>query len=291
VRAVILLGAVLVAAVAAGAWPGDPDGRIVGGVVHQEVTKGDSLRAIGSRFGVDPATLAFDNGLRLDRPLAVGQRLRVDHRHIVPAGVETGAITVNIPQRLLFFGEGERVFHAPVAVGSRGWPTPMTAFTVLVKEVDPTWDVPASIAAEARAKGKILPEKVPPGPANPLGRHWLGLSVGSIGIHGTNAPASIYQSVTHGCIRVHHDDVATLFELVLVGTPGRIVYEPVLLAEAYGDIWLEVHPDVYRRIRMTPAEQVRQAAVDLGLDGRIDWEAAARVVAARHGIARIITLR
>lgn len=281
----------LVSGVAAGPAASDPDVRLVGGVIEHTVVKGESLRTIGSRFGVDPATIAAENGLRINRPLPVGQVLTIDHRHLVPAGVEPGSITINVPQRLLFFNDGTRVFHAPVAAGSRGWQTPLGPFRIILKETDPTWDVPPSIAAEARAKGQTLPAKVPPGPKNPLGKHWLGLSLGSVGIHGTNAPSSIYQTVTHGCIRVHPDDVAVLFDLVEVGTPGRIVYEPILLAEANGEIWLEVHADVYRR-NLTPAlGQVREAATALGLEARIDWAAVATVIAARHGIARVVTAR
>lgn len=288
-RAHVAVLVLLVSGVAAGPVPTDPDVRLVGGVVEHTVVKGESLRTIGSRFGVDPSTIAAANGIRVNRPLPVGQVLTIDHRHLVPGGAEPGSITINVPQRILFFTDGTRVFHAPVAAGSRGWQTPLGPFRIILKETDPTWDVPASIAAEARAKGQTLPAKVPPGPKNPLGKHWLGLSLGSVGIHGTNAPSSIYQAVTHGCIRVHPDDVAVLFDLVQEGTPGRIIYEPVLLAEADGEIWLEVHPDVYRRSRTPVLEQVRQAAAALGLEARIDWTAAATVIAARHGIARVVT--
>lgn len=269
----------------------DPSTRLVGGVTIYETRKGDSLRAIGSRHGIDPAVLASENGLRVDRPLAIGQSLRIDNRHIVPAGNAVGAILINVPQRMLFFDAGERIFHAPIAVGSRGWQTPVAPFTIVLKEADPTWDVPASIAAEARAKGRPLPARVPPGPVNPLGRHWLGLSIGSVGVHGTNAPTSIYQAVTHGCMRMHPEDIAVLFDLVEEGTAGSIVYQPILLGEDGGEIWLEVHPDIYRQGRGAPLAQARALAASLGLDGRIDWSVAGRVVAARDGIARVVTLR
>jgi L,D-transpeptidase ErfK/SrfK len=110
-------------------------------------------------------------------------------------------------------------------------------------------------------------------------------------VHGTNTPASIYQAVTHGCIRMHPDDVAALFELVEEGTAGAIVYEPILLVEAGGEIWLEVHPDVYRRGRGTPLAQVRALAGSLGLDGRMDWSVAGRLVSGHDGIAQVVTLR
>jgi L,D-transpeptidase ErfK/SrfK len=200
-----------------------------------------------------------------------------------------GTIVVNIPQRMLFFRTGERVFSAPVAVGSRGWPTPVAPFRILEKETDPTWDVPDSIALEARDRGQRLPAKVPPGPNNPLGRHWLGLSIGSVGIHGTNAPASLYGAVTHGCIRVHPDDIALLFELVKVGSPGRTIYEPILLADDGHDVYLEVHPDVYRRTSGSLQDQARLMASSRGLAERIDWARADAVIAARAGIARQVT--
>lgn len=269
----------------------DPDPSLVGGISQHVVAKGESLRSIGARFGVDAATLADQNGISVKSALKVGQTLVIDNRHIVPDAVQDGGIVINIPQRMLFFRTGEQVFSAPVAVGSSGWRTPISAFTIRVKETDPTWDVPASIQAEARARGQSLPARVPPGPRNPLGRHWLGLSLGSIGIHGTNAPSSIYGAVTHGCIRMHNDDVARLYDLVEVGTAGVTIYEPVLLTEATdGRIYLEVHTDVYRRLRLAPAAQVRETAEALGLTARIDWTLADEVVRRRHGIARDVTL-
>lgn len=288
-------GAIAVAAsvmVLAAARPAtDPASVLVGGVGRHTIANGESLRSIGSRLGIDPATLASDNALRLGAAIEPGQVLLVDNRHIVPARLDDGTIVVNIPQRMVFYAAGMLVFSAPVAVGSRGWPTPLASFTVIAKEKDPTWDVPESIAAEARARGQPLPAKVPPGPNNPLGRHWLGLSVGSVGIHGTNAPASIYRAATHGCIRVHPDDMAVLFDLVGAGTAGRTIYEPVLLVDDGVDVFLEAHPDVYRRSRVDALEQGRILARMAGLMDRIDWVRAESVTAASEGVARVVTKR
>lgn len=269
----------------------DPAGPVTGGISRHVAARGESLRSIGARYGVDAATIAADNGLRRNAPLLAGQELSVDNRHIVPSAVLEGVVVVNVPQRMLFFRSGIGLFSAPVAVGSRGWQTPLSPFTIRVKELDPTWDVPESIAAEARARGQRLPAKVPPGPANPLGRHWLGLSIGSVGIHGTNAPASIYGTGTHGCIRVHPDDVTVLFDLVTVGTPGITLYEPILLAEDRGDVYLEVHPDAYRRLTESPGHVARRMAAGMGIGERIDWAAADLVVQRREGIARSVTRR
>lgn len=269
----------------------DPPGVLVGRVARHVVSQGESLRSIGARLGIDTSTLAADNGIQPRSVLRVGDELITDNRHIIPSALTEGVILVNVPQRMLFWRAGDRLVAAPVAVGSRTWQTPIAAFTVVAMEMDPTWDVPESIAAEARARGQHLPRKVPPGPQNPLGRHWLGLSVGSIGLHGTNAPTSIYGAVTHGCIRMHGDDIAALFDAVAVRTAGATIYEPLLMADDGTDVFLEVHPDVYRRDGEPPLMRARALATLMGVVGRIDWLLAQRVIDRREGIARVVTAR
>lgn len=267
----------------------DPPRALVGGISRHVVARGESLRSIGARYGIDASTIAAGNGIKVNARLEENQELTLDNRHIVPSAALDGVIVVNVPQRMLFFRQGRRVFSAPVAVGSRAWRTPLSVFTIRLKELDPTWDVPESIAAEARARGQRLPAKVPPGPANPLGRHWLGLTIGSVGIHGTNAPASIYGTVTHGCIRLHADDMAVLFGLVDVGTPGITLYEPILVDEENDEVYLEAHPDTYRRMATSPGDYARRIAAAMGLGERIDWAAAGAVLQRREGIARKVT--
>jgi L,D-transpeptidase ErfK/SrfK len=144
---------------------------------------------------------------------------------------------------------------------------------------------------EARRAGVVLPRAVPPGPLNPLGDYWLGLSVGGVGIHGTNAPSSIYQTVTHGCIRMHPDDIAALFPDVQVNARGTLLYEPVLLTQVGREVLLEVHPDVYR-LGPTDVERfVRTRAVTAAVTVEIDWSRVAAVVAERAGIPRVISVR
>jgi L,D-transpeptidase ErfK/SrfK len=264
-----------------------PADVLTGGIATYVVRRGDTLTALSARTGIDVKTLSAHNALKDHPVLTAGQQLIVDNRHIVPANREGAAIVVNLPQRMLFFFE-QTVVGLPVAVGRRTWPTPLGAFQVATRETNPTWDVPVSIRAEARRLGRTLPASVPPGPANPLGRFWIGLTAGAVGIHGTNVPSSIYGAVTHGCMRLHPDDIAWLFPRVNVGMTVRTVYEPVLLAEIGGRVFLEVHPDVYRREPISLAS-VRALAADRGLTARIEWTAAARVAALRDGVARDVT--
>jgi L,D-transpeptidase ErfK/SrfK len=262
---------------------------ITGEITTYVVASGETLTSISARFGVDPSTIASDNRLAAGQPLEPGRTLLIDNRHIVPATIVAGEIVVNVPQRMLFYRDEERIVAYPVAVGRPTWQTPQGAFAVTWKDEDPAWHVPASIRAESARKGKELPLVVPPGPRNPLGRFWIGLSLAGIGLHGTPVPSSIYRTVTHGCIRLQGEGIEDLFGRVDVGTRGRIIYEPVLLAVSGGEIYLEVHRDVYRRVPMNAAQKARELATRLALFDRIDWTVANREIERQAGIARRVS--
>jgi lipoprotein-anchoring transpeptidase ErfK/SrfK len=137
------------------------------------------------------------------------------------AGVNTiGAMTTRIvidqsAHLLTLYRAGKATLTFGVAVGQSAYPTPTGEGNVIVKVVDPTWVPPNSDWAR-----DALP--IPPGPDNPLGTRWIGLSWPSVGIHGTNDPASIGYSVSHGCIRMAIPEVERLYEMVYVGTPVTI---------------------------------------------------------------------
>lgn len=287
----LLIG--LVAGAAAGPpHPGSSAGTaalsevLVGGLSEYAAQPGDSLTAVSARFGVAVGPLAERNGLSPRAWLRVGQRLRIDDRHVVPVH-RRGEILVNIPQRYLFFiHEGIVTLAFPVGLGRPTWPTPTGAFEIGSRERNKTWVVPKSIQEEMRREGREPKEAVPPGPENPLGSYWLGLRGIACGIHGTTAPTSVYHFRSHGCIRARDEDAARLYEKVRAGEPVRIVYQPVLLAHLPdGSIWLEADPDVYRRGGTTLGE-LEALAQRHGLRDAVDWERAARVLEAREGLAR-----
>ena len=103
-----------------------------------------------------------------------------------------------------------------VATGQSTYPTPLGRFTIQVKWRNPWWYPPNS----RWAKGQ---KPIPPGPNNPLGTRWMGLSAPGVGIHGTPNPASIGYSVSHGCIRMYIGDAEWLFNTVEVATTVFIV--------------------------------------------------------------------
>jgi hypothetical protein len=103
-----------------------------------------------------------------------------------------------------------------VATGQSRYPTPLGRFEIIVRWKDPWWYPPASDWAEGL-------EPVPPGPGNPLGTRWMGISSPGVGIHGTPDAGSIGYSVSHGCIRMQIPQAEWLFEQVSIGTPVFIV--------------------------------------------------------------------
>ena len=271
---------------AARAIVADADPVVDRSAVHV-VARGENLGLIGARYGVSTRLIVVENGLDARKPLAVGQQVSVTSRHVVPAPIDDG-IVINLPQRMLFLFRAGRLDAAyPIAAGRADWPTPTGEFTVINRQTDKTWYVPASIQEEMRREGKPVLTSVPPGPDNPLGRHWIGLSLPAIGIHGTTAPASVYGFRSHGCMRAHPDDIADLFARVSVGERGRIVYQPLLLARgADGRIWFEANPDAYRRGAGT-IETVRAMLRDRGItEESVDWPLIETMLRARDGLAR-----
>jgi lipoprotein-anchoring transpeptidase ErfK/SrfK len=99
-----------------------------------------------------------------------------------------------------------------VATGQSVYPTPTGTFSIVDMQRDPWWRPPDSPWAQGL-------KPIPPGPGNPLGTRWMGLSAPGVGIHGTPDDASIGYSASHGCIRMHIPDAEWLFTHVELGTP------------------------------------------------------------------------
>lgn len=127
-------------------------------------------------------------------------------------------IVIRRESKKLFLYRGEKLWRLfSVGVGMPEFPTPLGNFEVVVKQRNPWWYPPTESEWAADAK------PIPPGPGNPLGTRWMGLSAPLIGIHGTPDSASVGYSASHGCIRMLVPQAEWLFERVEFGTPVFIV--------------------------------------------------------------------
>lgn len=274
--------------------PGDSS-RLVGEELVYTVRNRDTLRLVAAKFGISPSYIRRLNRLKAGEPLKAGQRLKIVTRRIVPKEIDQGML-INIPDRTMYlFRDGRLATMYPVAVGrpsagqKRGWQTPTGSFSIVGKVKDPVWRVPPSIQEEMKSLGREVSEEVPPGVKNPLGRYALRTSIPGILIHGTNAPSSVYGFNSHGCIRVYPDNMEKLYRDVRVNMQGEILYKPVKVAEGEeGRIYLEVHPDVYGKVKNLEIEAWKVITSN-NVNDRVDWDKVMRAVGSRSGIPVDVT--
>ncbi|HUP01055.1 MAG TPA: L,D-transpeptidase [Gemmatimonadota bacterium] len=168
--------------------------------------------------------------------LAVGETAHLDFSGTMPGasyhapGDDDIYLHVSIGERRLSVMRGQEVLHRfPVAVGkgaylrhrdaeSGGWlfETPEGVFSVGRKEEDPVWYAPDWHFIE---KGQPVPaassaRRYFPGE---MGEYALYLGDG-LAIHGTKVQASVGQAVSHGCMRLSKEGIATVYPLARVGT-------------------------------------------------------------------------
>ena len=145
------------------------------------------------------------------------RRVRVAIRPVPPTLTRAnfGPVIVIRPgvNELRYYVGSHVVQTFPVATGQSVYPTPLGTFTIVDMQRNPWWRPPTQ---DAWARGL---KPVPPGPGNPLGTRWMGLSAPGVGIHGTPDAASVGYSASHGCIRMFIPDAEWLFEHVHIGTP------------------------------------------------------------------------
>ncbi len=131
---------------------------------------------------------------------------------VAPRSAANRTIVVSLQDRrlaLLEDGVVKKVYR--VAVGKDATPSPTGTFIIMDRVTDPTY----------YHAGKVIP----PGPENPVGTRWVGLSDKGYGIHGTNEPRSIGKAASHGCIRMGRRDLEDLFAKVRAGDVVEIVGE------------------------------------------------------------------
>ena len=188
------------------------DSRLLLRRLRPFLTKDVAGRKVDRRAAVAAIVTALEAGRRGPLRLATKSLLpKVTRANFGPVIV----IRRGSKRLLLYYGMHlKRTFR--VATGQSVYPTPIGHFRIVVRWRNPWWFPPPSPWARGL-------EPIPPGPGNPLGTRWMGLSASGVGIHGTPDDASIGYSVSHGCIRMHIPAAEWLFEHVTVGTTVFIV--------------------------------------------------------------------
>jgi lipoprotein-anchoring transpeptidase ErfK/SrfK len=112
---------------------------------------------------------------------------------------------------------GELVAFYPATVGSEEKPSPVGTFKVVSIDRNPTYRYNPNYKFKGIKTKK--PFVIGPGPNNPVGIVWIGLSADGYGIHGTPDPSRVSKSESHGCIRLTNWDALALASMVKKGVP------------------------------------------------------------------------
>jgi lipoprotein-anchoring transpeptidase ErfK/SrfK len=106
-------------------------------------------------------------------------------------------------RRLAVIEDGNVLAYFPVAVGAAINPSPTGEFEIVNRVANPAYYHEGVVMAASAN--------------SPVGTRWIGLNLKGYGIHGTNAPKSIGQASSHGCIRLRNRDVERLYAMLRVG--------------------------------------------------------------------------
>lgn len=202
-------------------------GNTVGAYKEISANSGDTLEELAEEYDIGVFEMREANPHLKNKEIIRGTKIVIPSQFRLPSGPRTGIVLNLADKRLFYYHPNEaQVSTYPVGIGRQGWSTPLGTTQIISKEKNPAWHPPASIRQEAEMHGKTLPLVVPAGPRNPLGQYAMHLGFPGILMHGTNNPASVGLSSSHGCIRMYADDIKSLFFMVPIGTSVRVVSEP-----------------------------------------------------------------
>jgi len=106
----------------------------------------------------------------------------------------------------------------PATMGGPHDPLPIGTWKITVVQPFPVFYYSPERFWNAKQDGPKA--QLPPGPNNPAGTVWIGLSKPHYGIHGGPEPGTVRRSESYGCIRLTNWDASSLAKMVRQGTPA-----------------------------------------------------------------------
>lgn len=176
--------------------------------------------AMGERFHASPRLLAE---LNRGRPVHAGALMVVpDPLKTQPPAAAVTLLRIDKSERVLqVIGDGERVLASfPVSIGGAQDPLPLGRLTITSEVRQPPFTYDPQLLRTA--KPTHVKSTLQPGPNNPVGVMWLGLSKPHWGIHGTSEPGQMSRVETNGCVRLTNWDVLRLADLIMPGVPVEV---------------------------------------------------------------------
>ncbi len=168
--------------------------------------------------------------VKLDR-LVIGDGLLIPDVGSPSPAVRATRLDIDFDEKTISVidkaGRVAALFHCSIA--KHKWKRPSGSCKVVVVRRNPDYLFDPKMWPEVKdVKKKLV---IPPGPRNPVGLCWIGLSLDGFGIHGTPEPEMIGKTGSHGCFRLTNWDAVRLGQMVRAGTPVRFTESTPALAE------------------------------------------------------------
>ena len=172
---------------------------------------------LGEKFHCSPKLLAEMNpGESLDR---AGESIEVPNRVAHPAARAVRVVVSASARTVTAYGPNDKVIAVyPATMGGEHDPLPIGNWTIVSVDPNPWFNYDPVHFWNADPNEATA--KLPPGPNNPAGKVWMGLSKPHYGIHGTPDPGRIRHGESAGCIRLTNWDAVDLSHIVRRGTPA-----------------------------------------------------------------------
>lgn len=184
-----------------------------------------ALEMVAERSQSDPDFIAALNPNFDWRNLRPGARIKVPHVRSFQIQPHAASIRIELTSRSLqvLGTDGRLLFHCPVSIARRIDKRPSGQLSVTVRVEEPNYTFNPAILKNTAAREGIT-EKfiIPPGPNNPVGVAWIGLSRPSYGIHGTPVPEQVGRTESSGCFRLANWNARTVLQASWVGMPVTI---------------------------------------------------------------------
>ena len=180
--------------------------------------------ALAEKFHMSENLLAVLNpGKKFDK---AGEVIFVANVLNRPAKLAIGRIEVDKAGQTVraFDAAGALVAFFPATVGSEEKPTPTGSLKVVSAEANPNYRYNPDYKFKGVKSTRAF--SIKPGPNNPAGSYWIGLSAEGFGIHGTPHPSKISKAESHGCVRLTNWDAGLLGASVKKGTQVQFVDDP-----------------------------------------------------------------
>jgi lipoprotein-anchoring transpeptidase ErfK/SrfK len=181
--------------------------------------------AIAEKFHMSEALLsALNPGKKFDR---AGDVIVVANVLGRPGKLTIGRVEVDKSRQTVkaFDPQGALIGFFPATVGSGDKPTPSGTLKVVSSDPNPTYRYNPDYKFKG-VKSK-RPFTIEPGPNNPVGAYWVGLSAEGYGIHGTPDPSKVSKTQSHGCVRLTNWDATLLGSSLKKGTPVDFIDQAV----------------------------------------------------------------